>query len=356
MNLRETLEQTLEGALGRRAGVWPPPCLSLALQGGGSFGAFTWGVLDRLLETGEIDFDTVSGTSAGAFNAVLLADGLAAGGRDAAREKLAHFWERLSRTAAFGPFGSSAHFAPGGAAGAISIWTRLLSPYQFNPLDVNPLRTLLNEEVDFERLRFSSPVGLLIAATRVTDGRARIFSNAEINAEVVLASACLPLYHHAVTIDNVAYWDGGYSANPPLLDLVAVSRALDLLIVQITPALSAETPASAQEILRRLDQITFNASLQAELASLARRADRSRQLSGLLSSEGRRLRRLAIHHISAEEEFDGLSDASANNLNWNFLKTLHEHGRAAATSWLARKEADRDEPQTLAPLKASFAP
>ena len=184
-----------------------------------------------------------------------------------AREKLAHFWERLSRTAAFGPFGSSAHFAPGGAAGAISLWTRLLSPYQFNPLDVNPLRTMLNEEVDFERLRFSSPIGLLIAATRVVDGRARMFSNAEINADVVLASACLPLYHHAVTIDNVAYWDGGYSANPPLLDLVAVSRAPDLLIVQITPALSTETPTSAQEIMRRLDQITFNSSLQAELAS-----------------------------------------------------------------------------------------
>jgi NTE family protein len=356
MNLRETLGQTLEGSFSQRTGAWPPPRLSLALQGGGSFGAFTWGVLDRLLETGEIDFDTVSGTSAGAISAVLLADGLAAGGRDAAREKLAHFWERVSRTAAFGPFGSSAHFAPGGAAGAISIWTRLLSPYQFNPLDVNPLRTLLNEEVDFERLRFSSPLGLLIAATRVADGRARIFSNAEINADVVLASACLPLYHHAVTIDDVAYWDGGYSANPPLLDLVAVSRARDLLIVQITPAQSAETPTSAQEITRRLDQITFNASLQAELASLARRTDRSRQLSGLLSSEGRKLRRLAIHHISAEDEFSGLSDANANNLDWTFLKTLREHGRAAASAWLARKEVDRAAPSTLAPLKASFAP
>ena len=354
MNLRETLGQRLEVAFGRRTGAWPPPRLSLALQGGGSFGAFTWGVLDRLLESGDVDFDTVSGTSAGAFNAVLLADGLAAGGRDAAREKLAHFWERLSRTAAFGPFGSSAHFAPGGAAGAISLWTRLLSPYQFNPLDVNPLRTMLNEEVDFERLRFSSPIGLLIAATRVVDGRARMFSNAEINADVVLASACLPLYHHAVTIDNVAYWDGGYSANPPLLDLVAVSRAPDLLIVQITPALSTETPTSAQEIMRRLDQITFNSSLQAELASLARRTERSRQLSGLLSSEGRRLRRLAIHHISAEEEFAGLSDASANNLDWNFLTTLRDHGRAAANTWLVGKEAAREEPRTIAPLKAAM--
>ncbi len=356
MNMLESLGQTFEAAFGRRDGAWPPPRLSLALQGGGSFGAFTWGVLDRLLESGETDFDTVSGTSAGAFNAVLLADGLAAGGRDRAREKLAHFWERLSRTAAYSLFGSPANFAPGGAAGAMSLWTRLLSPYQYNPLDLNPLRGLLNEEVDFERLKFSSPVGLLIAATRVADGRARVFSNAEINADVVLASACLPLYHHAVMIDNVAYWDGGYSANPPLLDLVAVSEALDLLVVQITPALSAETPTSSPEILRRLDQITFNASLQAELAALGRRTDRSRQLAGLLSSEGRKLRRLAVHHISAEEEFDGLSDANATNLDWDFLKTLRDHGRAAAGAWLARKNADQLAPRAAAPLKASFAP
>ncbi len=228
MQMLETMGRRVEAALGRRVSDWPPPRLSLALQGGGSFGAFTWGVLDRLLEEPSITFDTVSGTSAGAINAVLLADGLAAGGPRVARAKLAHFWERLSRTAAFGPFGAAAGFAPGAAAGTFSFWTRLLSPYQYNPLDLNPLRALLNEEVDFERLRHTAPIGLLIAATRVCDGRARIFSNAEINADAVLASASLPLYHHAVTIDDVAYWDGGYSANPPLLDLVAASQAPDV--------------------------------------------------------------------------------------------------------------------------------
>ena len=356
MNLFDTLGQTLETAFGRHNGAWPPPRLSLALQGGGSFGAFTWGVLDRLLESGEMDFDTVSGTSAGAFNAVLLADGLAAGGRDAAREKLARFWERLSRTAAFGPFGVTAHFAPGGAAGTFSLFTRLLSPYQYNPLDVNPLRVLLNEEVDFERLKFASPVELLVAATRVADGRAHIFRGSEINAEAVLASACLPLYHHAVTIDEVAYWDGGYSANPPLLDLVSASAVADLLIVRITPLLSAETPTSAREILRRLDQITFNASLQAELETLERRIGRSQHLSGLLSSEGSKLRRLAIHQIAAEETFDGLAEANATNLDWTFLKTLRDHGRAAAATWLAGARSDQVLPQSVAPLKASFAP
>lgn len=356
MTLLESVEQTLGAALGRRNALWPPSRLSLALQGGGSFGAFTWGVLDRLLESGEVDFDTVSGTSAGAVNAVLLADGLAAGGREAAREKLARFWERLSRTAAFGPFGSTAHFAPGGAAGTFSLWARLLSPYQYNPLDMNPLRTLLSDEVDFERLKASPPIGLLIAATRVADGRAHIFSNGEITIDAVLASACLPLLHHAVTIDDVVYWDGGYSANPPLLDLVSASEAEDVLIVRVTPMLAAETPTSSREILRRLDQITFNASLQTELETLERQIARSQKLSGLLSSEHRKLRRLALHHIAAEETFDGLADASATNLDWNFLTMLRDHGRAAADAWLSGKQARNPVTHAAAPLEASYAP
>jgi NTE family protein len=355
MNMLETLGQTLDAALGRRDNPWPPRRLSLALQGGGSFGAFTWGVLDRLLEIPDLEFDTISGTSAGAFNAVLLADGLAAGGRQAAREKLAHFWERLSRTAAFGPFGSTANFTSGGAAGTFSMWTRLLSPYQYNPLDVNPLRSLLNDEVDFERLRFSSPVGLLIAATRVADGRARIFKNAEISADAVLASACLPLYHHAVTVEGETYWDGGYSANPPLLDLVTASAAPDVLIVRITPALTAETPTSSREILRRLDQITFNASLQTDLDVLMRHIDRSRELPGLLSRESRKLRQLALHQIAAEDAFEGLADANATNLDWNFLRLLRDHGRAAATAWLTQRAPEPAEADALT-LKASFAP
>jgi NTE family protein len=339
--------------LGRGAN-WPPRRLSLALQGGGSFGAFTWGVLDRLLEDQNVAFDTVSGTSAGAINAVLLAAGLAEGGARAARAKLTRFWERLSRTAAFGPFGAAGGFAPG--AGSFSFWTRLLSPYQYNPLDLNPLRALLNEEVDFDRLRLAAPIGLLIAATRVCDGRARIFGNAEINAETVLASASLPLYHHAVTIDDVAYWDGGYSANPPLLDLVMASEAPDILVVQITPMRSAEVPTTSRDIIRRLDQITFNASLQTEIETLAWHAARSRRLSGLLSREGRKLRRLAIHRIAAEEELTGLSEASASNLDWRFLSNLKDHGRAAAEAWLAKKEPEPAALDLDPYLRTSFAP
>jgi NTE family protein len=349
MNMLETL------GLRRGAGQRPPR-LSLALQGGGSFGAFTWGVLDRLLEESHITFDTASGTSAGAINAVLLAAGLAEGGRRAARAKLARFWERLSRTAAFGPFGAAAGFAPGTAAGTFSFWTRLLSPYQYNPLDLNPLRMLINEEVDFDRLRAVAPIGLLIAATRVCDGRARIFRNAEIDADTVLASASLPLYHHAVTIDDVAYWDGGYSANPPLLELVTASQAPDILVVQITPMRSAEVPTTSRDIIRRLDQITFNASLQTEIETLAWHAARSRRLSGLLSRERRKLRRLSIHRIAAEEEFTGLSEASASNLDWGFLSNLKDHGRAAATAWLGKGEAESAASSPQPHLRTSFAP
>lgn len=355
MNIVKALKRTAEAALGQRGNPWPPQRLSLALQGGGSFGAFTWGVLDRLLEIPGLEFDTVSGTSAGAFNAILLADGLAAGGRHAAREKLAHFWEHLSRTAAFGPFGTTANFTPGGAAGTFSLWTRLLSPYQYNPLDVNPLRTLLNDEVDFERVRSSSPVDLLIAATRVTDGRAHIFRKEDISTDAVLASACLPLYHHAVTIDGESYWDGGYSSNPPLLDLVTASDAPNVLIVRITPAVTAETPTSSREILHRLDQIIFNASLQTELEILTRHIDRSRQLPGLLSPAGRKLRRLALHQIAAEDAFAGLADANATNLDWNFLRMLHGHGRAAATNWLMHRAIEPAADEALR-LEASFAP
>ncbi len=286
----------------------------------------------------------MSGASAGAINAVLLAAGLAEGGREAAREKLTHFWRRLSQAAAFVPFGNNASLMPGAASGTLSFWTRLVSPYQYNPFDLNPLRTLLNEEVDFERLRREKPVGLLVSATRVSDGRARIFGNDEITADTVLASASLPLLHHAVTIDNEAYWDGGYSANPPLHELVVASETPDILIVQITPMQRAATPTTSQEIMRRLDQITFNASLLTETDRLAEQSDLYRGIFGLLSRDGRKWRRLALHRIAAEDEVERLSEASASNLDWSFLSDLRAHGRKAAEAWLMRKTVAPDAP------------
>src|SRR5690348_10607188 len=184
--------------------------LSLALQGGGSFGAFTWGVLDRLLESDRVAFDAISGTSAGAVNAVVLANGLAQGGPAEARRQLEHLWKRLSRAAPLASLGAAT-----ATSAALELSTRVISPYQFNPLGVNMLRDILLADVDFARLRKASPVRLLIAATRVTDGRLRLFREHEISVEAVLASACLPQLHHAVEIQGEWYWDGAFSANPP---------------------------------------------------------------------------------------------------------------------------------------------
>ena len=298
--------------------------LSLALQGGGSFGAFTWGVLDRLLEEEDLPFDVVSGASAGAINAVVMATGLAKGGREEARARLEHFWTRVSEV------------APPSSNAAAAMATRLLSPYQCNPFNVNPLRTILSEEVDFDALRAKPPLRLLIAATRVSDGSLRVFREKAVTLEAVLASACLPLLHHAVEIDGEAYWDGAYSANPPIVPLIAASRASDALVVQIIPTASEETPTSSADIIKRMQQITFNSSLLREMEALSAMT----KLSGP-DAEGsalsRKLQRLRLHHINAEKHVPGLAQASALDLDWDFLCGLRDHGRAAAESWLAAK-------------------
>ena len=215
--------------LGQDVSVWPPDRLSLALQGGGSFGAFTWGVLDRLLEEPGISFDAISGASAGSVNAVLMASGMIEGGPDGARARLSQFWGRIARSPSFLP--TSALLGAG-----LELVVRTMSPYQFNPFNVNPLREALAAEVDFERLREQSTIKLLLAATRVRDGKLRILTNAELTIDAVLASTCLPLLHHAIELDGEPYWDGGYAANPPLVPLVRASEAAQILIVQVTPS------------------------------------------------------------------------------------------------------------------------
>ncbi|MBV8105393.1 MAG: patatin-like phospholipase family protein [Hyphomicrobiales bacterium] len=300
--------------------VWPPDRLSLALQGGGSFGAFTWGVLDRLLEEPDISFDAISGASAGAVNAVLMVSGMIEGGRDGARARLSQFWGRIGGSSAFLP--TSALLGAG-----LELVVRTMSPYQFNPFNVNPLREALAAEVDFERLRARSPIKLLLAATRVRDGKLRIFTNEEVTIEAVLASACLPLLHHAIELDGESYWDGGYAANPPLVPLVRASDAAQILIVQVTPSTIERMPASAREIARRIEQIQFNATLNSELEALK---------VGKMVGVTEKLRRLRIGRISAGEEFEGLADESAGNVGREFLERLHEGGRAAADLWLKR--------------------
>jgi len=325
-----TLIDKTRGFLGLNPGeAWPPARLSLALQGGGSFGAFAWGVLDRLLDE-PIAFDAISGSSAGAVNAVLLASGMIENGREGARARLLSFWKRISEQAPF--LGNSAPLAAG-----FELVARTLSPYQFNPFNINPLRDALAAEVDFERLREQSDIKLLLGATRVKDGKLRILANRELTVEAVLASACLPLVHHAIELDGEAYWDGGYAANPPLLPLVQASRTPHLLIVQVTPSIAARLPKSPREIAARLEQIQLNATLNAELEALK---------LGKIFGATAKLKRLRIGRISADEQFDDLADESAANIGRSFLERLHQGGREAANLWLmqdlpaaARREA-----------------
>src|SRR6185295_20139820 len=292
-----------------------------------SLGAFAWGVLDRLLEEEDLTFDALSGASAGAVNAVIVAAGLLAGGKAEARRRLDHFWERSSQMAPPNP-GATATFL-------VDMASRLMSPYQLNPFNLNPLEGLLSAEVDFEALRADPPVRLLIAATAVSNGRLRIFRETELTRDMVLASMCLPMLTQAVQIEGERYWDGGYAANPPLTALVEASDAPDLLIVQIMPTVGQEVPTAAPEIVKRLEQITFNGVFLREAVALTAMA----RVAGSGSQDpafSRKLQRLRLHHLSAEREMAALNEASGDNLDWQFLLSLRVSGRAAAEDWLAQ--------------------
>lgn len=305
-----------EGSIARASAVQG---LSLALQGGGSLGAFTWGVLDRLLEGGQVCFDTVSGASAGAINAAALASGLAAGGAEEARASLERFWRRASG-AALSPSISD----------AFAFSSHVLSPYEFNPFDLNPLRVLLGHEIDCERIRAAPPFRMLIGATRVRDGGLRLFTEREVSAEVLLASACLPLLNQAVTIDGEDYWDGAYAANPPLMPLIEASGSPHILVVQIIPEQGVPNLRSKKDIVRRLDNMTFGASLTRDLETI--------DLVKSLTPEGDTGNKIAaarLDRISAEATWPEIAGADPLNLDWGFLCALRDAGREAASGWLA---------------------
>lgn len=299
--------------------VWPPQKLSLALQGGGSFGAFTWGVLERLLEEPDCGFDAISGASVGAVNAVLLACGLVEGGREGARKRLARFWNQIATEASFRSLMLVGGFSPAGSS--VAFGPTLRSPH-FDPFDLDPLRQALAKDIEFSALTAPGCPKLLIAATRIRDGAQHIFGNAEITADVLLASTCPPLVHCAVEIDGEAYWDGGYSANPPVVRLVQASRTPDILVVQVTPARDGYVPITMAAIDRRLDQITANAVLNAEMAAIE-------WARGDTASPPLRLFRIA-----AEDQIEGLSQRSAADLGRGFVRLLHRSGRTAADRWL----------------------
>jgi len=334
-----------------------PKAINLALQGGGAHGAFTWGVLDRLLEDGRLLIDGISATSAGAMNAAVVAQGLLESGPAAARRDLEQFWRRVSLMAAASPLqqswfdrlfgGYGLEFSP--SYQLFDFMTRVLSPYQFNPSDINPLRELLVDSIDFERLRAGGGIRLFVAATNVRTGKIKVFESRELSANALLASACLPLMFRAVEIDGQHYWDGGYMGNPAIFPLIYNCESRDVVIVHINPIERDELPTNARDILNRMDEISFNSSLMRELRAIQFVTD----LIDKDRVKGGQLKRMLIHSIEAEAFMSGLGVSSKLNPDWEFLTHLRDVGRARADQWLALNY-DRLGRESTVDLRASF--
>ncbi|MDX2288456.1 MAG: patatin-like phospholipase family protein [Hyphomicrobiaceae bacterium] len=311
--------------------------VNLALQGGGSHGAFSWGVIDRLLEHPGVEIEAVTGASAGAINAVVLADGLADGCAIEARNRMRAFWQAIIKIARSSPvrrspFDLSA--SPWSLDGSpVYIWldlvSRLASPYDLNPFNINPLQSTIAELVDFERVR-RSPMAAFVAATNVESGRTRLFSNGEMSPQHVMASACLPFLYQAVDIDGVPYWDGGYMGNPPLWPLFDHSVSDDVIIVQINPFRRPGAPRTARDITNRLNEITFNASLLREL----RAVDFVSRLIAEGRLEGTGYRNVFTHIIEDEAFLSTLGASSKMNVDDAFIGLLFDKGRAAADRFI----------------------
>ncbi|HXL66680.1 MAG TPA: patatin-like phospholipase family protein [Xanthobacteraceae bacterium] len=323
--------------------------VNLALQGGGSHGAFTWGVLDRLLEDDRISFEGISASSAGAVNAVLLAHGLTVGGPDAAREALRHFWKRLSEKTSHGILQPSPIDRITGNFGLehspgylfVNVMSYFTSPYLFNPLNLNPLRTVLEEVVDFERLRREPAVKLFLCATNVRTGKVKIFKTDELSPNHVLASSCLPLLMHTVEIDGEAYWDGGFSGNPAIFPLVYECNSRDVVMVHLTPAERPEVPFTSHDIMNRMQEIGFNAALIREMRAVA---FINKRLGEGKMAEGKEM---LIHVIEAEDVIREFPGSSRLNNSWDFLSHLYEVGRKRADTWLTDNFARLGEASTV---------
>ena len=317
--------------------------VDFALQGGGAHGAFTWGVLDRLLEEPWLGIDGISGTSAGAMNAAVLVDGFAADGADGARAALENFWRRVSQAAVLSPFRRSPldvllgrwtlDYSP--MFVAMDMMARVFSPYDLSPSGANPLRNVLAEVVDFDRLT-RAPIKLFVTATNVRTGRGRVFRNGEITPDVLLASACLPTMFQAIEIDGESYWDGGYSGNPTITPLVRECHSHDTILVQINPVERAGSPRSARDILNRLNEVSFNAVLLKELRMIALLRQVAHSNNDCESAKWADMR---IHRVSSELMV-GLGYSSKLNAEWEFLSMLRDEGRRAAQAFLTDHHED----------------
>ena len=314
--------------------------INLALQGGGAHGAFTWGVLDRLLADERLEIEGISGTSAGAMNAAILAQGFAKGGAAGARAALDTFWTGMSEFARFSPIQVSpldkwrGNWNVDRSLGAM--WMEFLkglfSPYQLNPLNYDPLRDILTKAIDFEAVR-AAPIKLFISATNVRTGKIRVFERQDLTIDALLASACLPEVFQAVEIDDQPYWDGGYMGNPAIFPLIYGCDSRDIVIVQINPLLREGTPKSTVEIMNRLNEITFNSALLKEFRAVAFVTKLIED--GWIKDEYRpRLRHMLMHSIRADEALVPLGAASKFNCDWRFLCDLRDRGRDTARQWL----------------------
>lgn len=326
-----------------------PVLIDLALQGGGAHGAFTWGVLDRLLEEPWLKIEGISGTSAGAMNAAVLVDGYAEAGPVSAKERLEGFWRSVSDAARYSPLrrspidillgrwtlDSSPVFL------AFELMARILSPYDLNPGGANPLSKILASHIDFDRLS-KAPIKLFVTATNVRTGRGRVFHNAELTPDVLLASACLPTLFQAVQIDGEAYWDGGYAGNPTITPLIRECDSTDTILVQVNPVERSGTPRSAREIINRVNEVSFNAPLLKELRMIAM----LRQVSEQGNTEGARWAEMRIHRIASSMMTD-LGYSSKLNAEWTFLTLLRDEGRRAADNFLETHALDLGVRSTL---------
>nr|WP_309486574.1 patatin-like phospholipase family protein [Ancylobacter mangrovi] len=330
--------------------------INLALQGGGAHGAFTWGVLDRLLEDGRISVEGISGTSAGAMNAAVLATGLARGGNEGGREALRRYWRAVSKDGRTSPLQRtlldrlmgnwSLNSNPSYIA--FDVMSRFFSPYDLNPLNINPLMDLIEQHVDFEAVQSCRHVHVFVSATNVHTGKVRVFAKHELTAQAIMASACLPFMFQAVEIDGVPYWDGGYMGNPALFPFYSAVKTDDILLVQINPIIRRDTPKTARDIQDRMNEITFNASLLAQL--------RAAEFVGRLLKHGNLKKKgdgidgyrdLRIHRIDGAEKLVALDASTKMNAEWEFLLYLHAIGREAAESFLEQHFNDIGVRSTL---------
>ena len=329
----------------------PPSGVNLALQGGGSHGAFTWGVLDALLEDGRVSLEGISGTSAGAMNAVALASGFAkvegtakADPREAAREALANFWngivdmgalseaQRAPFDALLGRYVADNSPVAAWASAMGNFWASAMSPYQSNPFDINPLRSFLEKQIDFERLKDLQSIKVFVVATRVSTGKAEVFSGKRLTPDAVMASACLPTVFKAVEIEGDHFWDGGYSGNPAIHPLIYNCSGRDIVLVQINPIKRDKLPTTNAQIMDRINEVTFNAGLIAEMRAI--------DFVKRLLAEGRldpaHYKDVLMHRIDGGEALEAFAASTKASISQSLIRSLRDLGRSSTKAWLAR--------------------